>query len=863
MASTNLYPPTLDTYTNAFAVSEEFKDNNYCRLYFSLSKYSSTTEDIKSIHISIVKQSNGQSVIRKDEDGDGRFRATGILILNQRPKPVEGAVNLYYVDIKNRDIKSGENIGWTLGWIYKIQIRLATVAYDSSIGESAWLAVNASKFSEWSTYSTTKAIGIPRISIPIIGDFDSGVTVDSFNKNKEYVLSVSTLEFSGTYSNPDITETLYSYRLILKDFEDNVLEDSDLLYSNQYYTPNQFYYLFKTELEDTKRYKVILSYSTINKYEDTLNFNIWISQDTSEKTKVRVVTADTIDTIEDEDFVKAFYNETNKNKEFEEGRIGLKLYLADSALMNENLCIRRASSKDNFAKWEDIKIINCIAKKINSLPMIYDYTAESGVWYKYGVQTISTSGYRRPLNITEIPTLREYNFSYLLGEGGRQLKLKFDNVLNSYVYNYSESKTDTIGGQFPFITRNGNMKYRTIPVNGLISFNMDEQELFTSDKDLYIYSDVINAYQERRRKEGIDMYDYKREHDFREKVLEFLYDGKPKLFKSATEGNLIIRLMQITAQPNQTLNRMIYSFTSIGHEIAEATMENYKKYNLVDIGEYETQLENYNTQIGQLSMDFQVGDNIIEKIWERYDFSNINQGGYEYSLKNVSHLSLEFEGAPLKIVNNAGQEMLGNNFEYNGTVITVNGKGSRVYAFDDTVNITNKTKLIVLGCKDNENIYDANGNITNTVRITVDFLYEYGVKPFEEKQISTQTTSKGIGQIFDSFKPGANIYNEIYYKYYFNTTTEYRVLTKIVWTCIEANPGTVFKIQDENDAEPSIFDIGSTGVLNLEDLGTIVNVEYVGVRKSDGSIDTTKNADVLMDYIFYSAEGVYAGENNG
>ena len=47
MASTVLYPPNLDPILPAFVATG---DKGRCRVYFTLSKYSSTLEPIKSIH---------------------------------------------------------------------------------------------------------------------------------------------------------------------------------------------------------------------------------------------------------------------------------------------------------------------------------------------------------------------------------------------------------------------------------------------------------------------------------------------------------------------------------------------------------------------------------------------------------------------------------------------------------------------------------------------------------------------------------------------------------------------------------------------------------------------------------------------
>ena len=852
MASASLYPPSVDSYAAAFIASG---DSAFCRLYFSLSKISTSTSPINSIHISVVKQSSGQSVVNKsDNTTSGRYRGTGIIILNAAPIAVPNKDNLYYVDILNEDIKGG----WTPGWIYKIQIRLSLTQYNGTIGQAAWLNANAHSFSEWSTYCTTKAIGLPRIVIPVMKNFDSDVEQNSANSDKTYNLSLSTMEFTGTYSNTDVSETLYSYSLKLYDNMGHIIEDSDLLYTNQYYNPNQFYYMFKHEFEDNKTYVLKLKYTTINKYEDELIFTFLINQTIIEKTPISAITIDNIEDIENDDFKKAFKAITSLPSENEEGRVAIKLFSNDSNPYNGNICLRRSDSKDNFSTWTDIKIIACANTLINNLPIIFDYTIESGVWYKYGVQTIDTTGDRGIMNPQHNSLIREFEYAYLLGEGGRQLKLNLNNTVSSYTYNYSENKVDTIGGHYPFITRNGNMKYRTFPLSCMISFNMDDQNTFTSDKELYQYDDIISKYNTRRRDKHLGMYDYKREFDFREKVLAFLQDGKPKLFKSATEGNIIIRLMTVTEQPNQQLNRMIGTFSSQAHEIAEANMANYLKYKFYEVGNWSTNFTVYTTKLGQLDLDFNVGDNIIEKIWEIYDHSSQNIAGNRLTLKKVHHLSLEFTDKPLRVINNAFEEVIGNNILYGATKITIYGGRTRYYYFDENIEFTKGSSLTVLG--------DVDGEI-KTVHITVDFLYEIGKEPYVAKEIDSRTSSKGLGQIYNSYAPGTNIYNDIYYKFYYEWKSEFRRLARVSWTCIEANPGAVFQIQDGNDdpsasAEKMYHEINQTGILNIEDLGSINGLKYIGMRNhATGEIDKTVNCDCIIDYIFYTTEGTYKEES--
>jgi hypothetical protein len=877
MASTGLYAPTLDTSMPAFIALGE----SYCRVYFSLSKFSTSSSTIKSVHVSVVKQSTGQSVINKTDNAEkGRYRSSGILIINSAPRAVEDVDNYYYVDVLNEDIKSGDTVGWQPGWLYKIQLRLSEVQYQGTPGQAAWLVAQASNFSEWSAYCTVKATGQPKIVIPLF-DFDSSIPVTS-NEDDEIPLSLSTLDFSGTYSNDtDISETLYSYNLALYDMaDDEVLEESGELYTNQYYTPNQMSYTLDTEFLEGQSYKLVLTYTTINKYTYSYKFNLVVSQDAIDSTSITAVTVDNIDKVQDASFREVFNSLTSLDQEEEEGRIGIKFYLQNSNNYNGNICLRRASSKDNYTVWSDIKIVVCINHPVNSLAMIYDNTVESGVWYKYAVQTISTNGERSitnpsdPANIS--PIIRDFHYAYLIGEGGKQLALRYNNTMASYTYNYSEAKTDTIGGQFPFITRNGNMKYRTFPVNGLISFNMDENQLFITDKEIYCnpingapYTGVINSYTNRRKEKQLTTYDFKREFDFREKVLEFLQDGKPKLFKSASEGNIIVRLMSVAAQPNQTVNRMIYSFTSTAYEVAESTLDNYIKYDFLEVGNWSSSFEAYTHKFGQLDIDLSPGENIIAKIWEKYDRSTRNLAGSRISLKKLKGLRLEFTDPPMRVYTNAGELVLGNNIQYGDNIITVRAGFSRTYVFDDSISLTGEyigdsfmgDSVTVL--KGIDEIYDEDGNIKDTIHVSVDFTFTYGEEPYVEKKVSKRTTKKNVGQLFERCKPGTNLYNELYYKYYYEWTFQFRKLSQIKWTCIEANPGAVFKIVDQadnskaDDQAAMYHDIGWTGILNLDELGMITGLSYIGMRRPDGSIDKAADCDVLIDYLYYTSEGYY------
>ena len=75
-----------------------------------------------------------------------------------------------------------------------------------------------------------------------------------------------------------------------------------------------------------------------------------------------------------------------------------------------------------------------------------------------------------------------YDDSFLW-DGERQLRIKFNPKVSSFKANILQSKTETIGSKYPFITRNGIVNYKEFPISGLISLLMDENELFMTEEE--------------------------------------------------------------------------------------------------------------------------------------------------------------------------------------------------------------------------------------------------------------------------------------------------------------------------------------------------------------------------------------------
>lgn len=863
MASKTIFPPLVGSSQPAFLAGGDLN------IYFSLSSLSSGF-DVNNgyAHVSIIRK-DGVKVLKNTDDND-RYRSTGILLDVPISRASSLGDNQYFITIKQGDLrsKSGDYSGFIPGWIYKVQIRLSSVKYGGQGKQEEWLQIKSDFFSEWSTICYVKAISDMRLQIPLF-NFDSKEPVE-----EDMIYRINDVDFFGSLSalEPSSNEDFDYVNLYLyeeRNAEDILIDSSGNIFKSEL-SDSYFSYIFPISFKQDTKYTLKLTYITENGYEplEPFSFSFYVDIDAMDHIDAMVYTIDSItvnnlDAVDTPSFsdinsqststldvfnnnLASIADETSLDAEEDEGRVALKLYSSLLDNYSGNICIQRSSSIDNFATWEDIKIINLKNQNINDVPVIYDYTIKSGVFYKYEILPISAKGKRgvRTNNMTK-PIQRLFNFSYLLGEGEKQLKLNFDNRMGSFKIQVQDSKTETIGSKYPFITRNAEVYYRTFPIEGLISFWMDENDLFLQSiefggsqhtflkngkKDIYGGNAQVNLYEEYNEKRGILQYDYTYERDFREKVLEFLLDGKPKLFKSPTEGNIIVRLTDINCTPNGSLDRMIYSFSCTASEIDDAIMKNYLKYGFYNPGSYITDFSVVTTYLGQLKGTFKPSDNILKLIREKYDSGERNIGGYTRRLQTINRLKITIDDPPSRVTNNDGKLCLGHNFVYSyvddeeskQTITIYYPRG--IYEFDSLIEFDGQgTGFLRL-----------EGDPNNTeINATIDFLYTLSEKPYENKEVAYEKSVRGIGQYYQETVPGTSIYKNIALKYRIETNSIFSKLSRIKDIEIEANPHTVFEIKDNSMSEigHERHEVGDTGILKLyvEDTD-ILDIRYVGKR---------------------------------
>ena len=910
-----LYPPIVASSMPAFNIAD-----GKVRIYYSLSAYNSNKkDDISVVQVTVRRQSSNVNVLNSQTEIVEK--SFGL----QQTKDISN--NRYYIEIENKDITQGfqEDV------LYKVQLRFSTASNTNNTAQ--WYSDNIEKFSEWSTVCIIKPIVAPLFYIddfhveqdetePIeqtnntvfentesstttgetTSDTNNSSSTETANENTDNNSSTETIEedtnnffsnladFVGIYkrsytdssgTQKSSSQALRSWRLRLLgegynqnlNIEDYLLADSGwvLNSANNYYLDSDSVALecsLPYEFTQKKNYKLLFEIQTKNGYTDSHLYTFTYQQQI-------------IDVLNGE--LHTYVNE-------EEGYIKLE-YTSDQS-DTTNIAIRRSDMTSNFKKWEDILNFEITdSKKINFT--YYDFTAEAGMIYKYLVQKRDPRG-RRGTPVYDQSgnsdsgngILAEWNHAFLLESSGngdsskaKQLKLKYDFQISSLKTNIAESKTDTIGSKYPFIRRNGSMYYRSFPCTGTITGFMDDADLFTSKEKL-----LDNRVTEYDNYKGIigdytTQYDYTYERKFREAVQEFLYNTKPKLYKSTQEGNIFIKLMQVSLTPKNELGRLIYTFSATAYEIDEPTIANLNSYGIIDVGDYNpniieyqtrmTQLNNYSASGDPMGVPFKAGQDIIGTGQTPAANSIAKKLRYNQSFNDtiltdfsISWLRMTINSAPYLI----RQRQEDNKFvpfdDYIDSEDTSQDKISEpinypLYQIESTYNRQNiylgwlfylddnHEKSIIVSLPNN--VYELNepGLILSKDDRIIPAKDTYMEVDFRAETITAQDLTKVPknirmknvnGQFIGTFNEETELIARIKYKYKYTYEEGKdkieRTVNGVKNVSIDTQPGAIIMIRTDNE-KPQRFVVNETGQLNFEtkdfDLN-ITSLKIVGMN---------------------------------
>lgn len=471
--------------------------------------------------------------------------------------------------------------------------------------------------------------------------------IESSDWNK-YDGSLNILNKNGL-SNDYLIDELTNYNM-LSNSKDELISSAVVLWQP------------KNKLEQNKQYHVYFTVQTQNKYIDSASYEFQISY----------TSLDYFGRMDKEELL-AIPNE-------EEGMIELRFYSGTynlngvnyDATISGNFVVTRCKVGENI--WEDVQHFSVpeLQKSYNYETLCYDLTVESGIEYKYAIQREYHNSIRSN-RLESNSVIVNFEYNYLVGEN-KQLKIKFDPKISSFKHTILASKQDTLGGKYPLILRNGQTYYAEFPIEGLITLHSDENAMFITRKNNGIYYNDEQIIPSSKFKQQIqnnsniirnnrgdraellgqnnvkDTYYFDTnltdnnifiERKFREKVEEFLNNSSPKLFKSATEGNIIVNLMNVSLTPKQELGRAIYSFSATAYEITENTIDNLKKYNIINFHDFNPVLQEGYT-MGQISGYFDQTTDIVRLIKQDV----VNRSGTEIQFEPQAIKQIKFEHYP-------------------------------------------------------------------------------------------------------------------------------------------------------------------------------------------------------------------------
>lgn len=436
----------------------------------------------------------------------------------------------------------------SIGSFYKVQ--LAYIDTDDIVGY----------------YSTVGIIKFTAKPDVVISDFNIAGT----NLNRT--------EYIGIYRNAkDPGEKAYQYRFCLYDKNNELLETSGWKIHNSYedasLTESIDKYVLRYALMQNETYK--LQYQIITNNNLEVNSPKYLVMDAeSINPEIKAVLTAKLD------YNNACIDLNLIGDSAEDG----SEYAATGAFL-----LSRASSLDNFSSWLPISNFR-MTGELPSAFLFRDYTIAQGVTYIYSLQQFNDYGIYSNRLLTDYVEA-QFEDIYLF-DGEKQLRVRFNPKISSFKTVVQESKKVTIGAKHPYIFRSGATEYKEFPISGLVSYMMDNDEFFLSiSKDLFInnWENTTDITDENVMVERL----------FKLQVLDWLNDGKPKLFKSPQEGNYIVRLMNVSMSPIDTVSRMLHNFNCQATEIADFTSDNLILYGLMDTADLITYQMRWETVILQ------------------------------------------------------------------------------------------------------------------------------------------------------------------------------------------------------------------------------------------------------------------------
>ena len=465
-----------------------------------------------------------------------------------------------------KSIQTGNQLAELKAFKYDLENGTATFNLNSDLNPINCLVGQSYKF-QLAYIGNGGSVGY--YSTVAIAKYTEPPTIEIKNLVK-HSLNKHIYNYVGEYKTKDITEKMYSCRFKVYDQNKNIIADTGEIIHNslndevpkvegdgRWYSASEQFDLIQ-ELNAGKNYYIQFLVKTIGLME--LDTGLY-----------QIVQGEPIPPLREHTIV------IDASLNYDNGYIDINMKHFNNSLMTGKYVLSRASSKDNFKRWNEIMrfTLNRETKK----EIWKDFTIEQGVQYKYAVFMVDKDNRYSTKSVSNI-VLADFEDMFLF-DGDRQLKIRFDPNVSSFKNTILESKTDTIGGKHPYIFRNGHVNYKEFAVSGLLSHLTDTDGYFEVALAQTKYNDNTLAYGAGLYNTQLNAENFAMERDFKLEALDWLTNGKPKLFRSPAEGNYIIRLTDVSLSPVDSIGRMLHNFSGTAYEIKEYTHKNLIETGLI------------------------------------------------------------------------------------------------------------------------------------------------------------------------------------------------------------------------------------------------------------------------------------------
>lgn len=262
--------------------------------------------------------------------------------------------------------------------------------------------------------------------------------------------------------------------------------------------------------------------------------------------------------------------------------------IVDKSKVISEIAVLRAVLGEGLLKWEEVTRIKASSMRE---AVLYDYFIENGNYYKYALQPILANGVKGAIT-SFYDVVTTMDGFWLLGENDMQFSFIYDGKIGEIDYVKPVDMVETIGSQFPYFVRSSELEYKTFPFSGKLTYHQDVQKLLTSET----YSAAISpdptvpiSYVELKygdekllnmKNDLEEMQDgMVMQRVWRDKILKWLNDGKPKILKSEAQGNILVMVSKVRVTPIESVFGLVSDFectmTQIG-TLNEKTVQKYK-----------------------------------------------------------------------------------------------------------------------------------------------------------------------------------------------------------------------------------------------------------------------------------------------